>query len=96
LEQRNAPLTLTNAYILIYTAFMKSGKSMAKIPRKTNCCGFDWVDENPLVLKAWGAECSKCKTPYLADVIDECPHCGTTELLCGHHGQNGCQSNLKE
>lgn len=21
-----------------------------------------------------------------------CPHCGTTELLCGYNGQQGCQS----
>jgi len=26
------------------------------------------------------------------DAIDECPHCGTTEMLCGHNGQ-GCAND---
>jgi hypothetical protein len=64
---------------------------MVKTPHLTNCCDFPWTDKNPLVLKPWGAECSKCKAAYLPDVKTECPHCGTVELLCGHFGQ-GCES----
>lgn len=65
---------------------------MAKMPRKTICCHTPWEnDKNPLKLIGTGAECSLCGALYLLDVQDDCPHCGCTELLCGHYGP-GCTS----
>ena len=65
---------------------------MPKIPRQTNCCNYQWDGEdknNPLALKPWGAECSKCKAAYILDANPECNNCGCTEMLCGAFG-TGC------
>jgi hypothetical protein len=63
--------------------------------KKTNCCNTSWIkdqDENPLVLKDWGAECSNCKAVYTWDAGLYCDKCGCTELLCGNGGPSGCLS----
>ena len=43
---------------------------MAKTPRKTNCCDFSYteLEDSPLKLKHYGAECTECNAIYLLSV----------------------------
>jgi cbb3-type cytochrome oxidase subunit 3 len=46
---------------------------------------------NAMVYKAYAEAAINTKT----EVIDTCPHCGTTEMLCGHNGP-GCTVKEEE